>query len=124
VTELAVAKDRSGGVKTGLLLFLLVAVGITYCGLEIGGAYWRRYKLEETVLQALGFAEHAPAELIRERLLDDIAAMDLPPEASQIRFVQIEQPRALQVTISYAETANLLITTVKLPMFVEVRRSY
>lgn len=124
MTELAVAKDRSGGVKIGLLLFLLVAVGITYCGVEFGGAYWRRYKLEEAVLQALWYAGQVTDEKIRERLLDDIAAMDLPPEANQIWFVHIEQPRALQVTISYAETANLLFTTVKLPMSVEVRRSY
>jgi hypothetical protein len=124
VIELAVAKDRLGGVKAGLLLFLLVAVSLTYCGLEFGGAYWRRYKLEEATVQALGFADHAAAESIRKRLLDDIAAMDLPPEASQIRFVQIEQPRALHVTISYTENVDLLFTTVKLPMSVDVRRSF
>ncbi|UCF41090.1 MAG: hypothetical protein JSW43_01775 [Gemmatimonadota bacterium] len=120
----AVRKNRAGGVKAGLLVFVLVAVALTYCGFEFLGPYWRRYKLEEAAVQALGFAGQATDEAIRDRLLDDIAGMDLPPQASQINFVHIPNPRALQVTISYAETANLLITTVELPMSVEVRRAF
>ena len=120
----AVRKSRAGGVKAGLLVFVLVAVALTYLGFEFLGPHWRRYKLEEAAVQALGFAGQATDESIRERLLDEIAAMHLPPEASQLHFVHIDNPRALQVTISYVETANLLVTEVELPMLVEVRRGF
>ncbi len=124
VRELSVPKDRSGKVKIGLLLWLIVLAVVGYYGIEFGGVYWRRYKLEEAVKQRLGYAGQLTSEGIRQHLLDDIASMDLPPAARNVKFVETRQPRALHVSISYAETVNLLFTTKKFPVSIEIRRSF
>ncbi len=119
----------------------IVLAVVGYYGIEFGGVYWRRYKLEEAVKQRLGYAgqltsegirQHLlddiagqlTSEGIRQHLLDDIASMDLPPAARNVKFVETQQPRALHVSISYAETVNLLFTTKKFPVSIEIRRSF
>lgn len=124
VKELFVPKDRSGKVKIALLLWLIVLAAIGYYGLEIGGVYFRRYKLEEHVKQRLAYAGQLTNEAIHRHLLDDIATMDLPPEARNLQFVETQGPRALHVSISYAETLDLLFTTKKFPVSIDIRRRF
>lgn len=118
------AMGRSGNVKGALLLLLIVLAAVAYYGIEIGGVYWRRYKLEDTVVQDLTFAGQLTDEAIHQRVLDDVLAMDLPLTARNVQFVRSDGPRTLRVSISYVETANLLFTKKQFPMSVEVRRSF
>ncbi len=124
VMQQSVARDRSGKLKKGLLLWLIALTAVCYFGVEIGGVYWRRYKLEETVKQELGFAGQRTDQAIHQRLLDEVAAMDLPTTAQYVRFFRTDRPRALNVSISYVETVNLLFTTMKFPVSIEVRRRF
>jgi len=116
--------DRTGKSRIGLLLLLVVAVAVVYCGYVIGAAYWREYKLEETVVQRLSFAGQSAENAIRQELMEDIEAMDLPLDLRQVQFVHVDQPRALHVTISYADTVDLLLTKLAIPMSVDVLRPF
>ncbi len=122
--EPAVPRDRSGKVKIGLLLWLIVLAAVGYYGFQFGGMYWRRYELEEAVKQRLGYAGQLTSEGIHQQLLNDIAGMNLPPEARNVRLVETRRPRALQVSISYTETVNLLFTTKSFPMSIRIRRTF
>lgn len=117
-------KDRSGKVKVGVLLWLIVLAAVGYYGFEVGGVYMRRYKLEEAVKLRLAYAGQLTNESIHQRVLDDIVGMDLPSEARNMTLVETDRPRALQVRIAYAETVNLLFTTKKLPVSINIRRSF
>ena len=116
--------DRLGKVKIGLLLWLIVLAAVGYYGIEIGGVYWRRFKLEEAVVQKLGFAGQLTDEGIHQQLVDEIAGMGLPQEARRVRLVRTPPPRALHVSISYVETVDLLFTTKQIPISVDIRRSF
>jgi hypothetical protein len=124
VTALFVAKHPAGKVRVGLLVGLTLLAAAGYYGIEVGGVYWRRYKLEEAVKQDLGYAGQLTDEAIHRQLLNHIAGLGLPPEAQRLTFVRTQQPRALQVSISYAETVNLLFTTGKIPVSLQVRRIF
>ncbi len=116
--------NRAGKIKVAALVWLALLVSVTYVGVEIGGVYWRRYKLEETVQQRLGFATQLSDEAIHRQLVEDIAGMNLPPEAQNIRFQRTQQPRALRVSISYVETVDLFVTAFDLTQRVQVTRSF
>lgn len=107
-----------------LVLWLIVLAAIGYYGFEIGGVYLRRIKLEEAVKLRLAYAGQLTKEAIHERVVDDIVRMDLPYQARNVRLVETERPRALQVWISYAETVNLLFTTKKFPVSIEIQRAF
>jgi hypothetical protein len=124
MTRLSRAIGRSGTVKAALLLWFIVLAAIAYYGIEVGGVYWRRYKLEEIVKQELSFAGQATDEAIHRQVLDEIEAMDLPIADGNVQFVRTDNPRALRVSISYVETANLLFTEKQYPMSVEVEREF
>jgi len=115
---------RSGRVAWGTLLFILPMTGAAYCGVQLGGAYWRRMQLSTAVEQQMSFAGQIEDEAIRQRLVTEIRELGLPPEARRIQMTRTQHPRALHVTISYAETANLLITTKRLPMAVRAERTF
>lgn len=122
--RLCSAQDQTGKVKIALLLWLVVLGTMGYFGFQFGGAYWRRYKLEEAVAQHLGYAGQLPDEAIHQNVLALVAEMELPPLARQVWFNRSERPRALNVSISYVETVNLLVTTKKLRMSVQMRRTF
>ena len=124
MTALSRAIGRSGGVKGALLLLLIVLAAIGYYGIEIGGVYWRRYRLEETVVQQLSFAGQLTDEAVRQHVLDEVHAMGLPITDGNVQFARTDNPRALRVSISYVETANLLFTKKRFPMSVEVQRAF
>jgi hypothetical protein len=50
--------------------------------------------------------------------------LGLPREGLTFSFRRIPQPRALEVSISYVETVNLLVTEVKLPKSLHIRRPF
>ncbi len=124
VTAQSRLKDRSGKVRPALLLLLIVLAALGYYGFEIGGVYWRQYKLEDTVARELSFAGHTVDETIHQRVLEYIAAKNLPLSARDVRFARTDAPRTLRVSISYVETVNLLFTEKKFPMSVEVQRPF
>jgi hypothetical protein len=115
---------RSGRIAWGLLLILLPLSAGGYCGLQIGEAYWRRMQLGAAVREQISFAGQIEDEAIRQRLVSEIRDMRLPPEARRVQLTRTQHPRALHVRISYAETADLLITTKRLPMAVRAERSF
>ncbi len=117
-------KGRSGKVRPALLLWLIVLAALGYYGIEIGGVYWRQYKLEDTVARDLSFAGQLVDETIRQRVLEHIAAMNLPLTARDVRFARTDAPRTLRVSISYVETVNLLFTKKRFPMSVEIERPF
>ncbi len=122
--QMSVAKGRSGKLKIGLLLWLIVLGGAGYYSMAIGGVYWRRYRLEDAVMRDLSFAGQLTDEAIQRHVLEQVDQMNLPPEARRVQFVRTEGPRALQVTISYAETVNLLFTTRQFPVSIHIRRVF
>ncbi len=124
MTATARAFSRSGTVKAALLLWLIVLAAIAYYGIEIGGVYWRQYKLEEIVTQELSFAGQATDEAIHRQVLEEVHAMGLPLSDGNIQFVRTDNPRALRVSISYVETANLLFTEKRYVISVEVEREF
>jgi hypothetical protein len=117
-------KGRSGKVRPTLLLMIVVLAALCYYGFVIGGVYWRHYRLEDTVAQELSFAGHTADLAIRQRLLEHVAAMNLPITDRDVRFGRIDNPRSLRVSISYVETVNLLFTEKEFPMSVEVQRPF
>lgn len=122
--DLPAPRDRSGKLRIGLLLWLAILAAVGYVGLEIGGVYWRRFRLEEHVKQQLAYAGQLTNEAIRQRVLSDVASMRLPPEARNVHVVETERPRALQVSIAYVETANLLFTSRRFPVSIRLRRTF
>ena len=119
----SIVKDRSGKLKPALLLWITVLGVLGYYGFTIGGAYWRRYKLEEAVRQEISFAGQRTDAGIRQRVLEYAAGMNPPIPARAIRFGR-DGPRTIRVSISYADTVNFVFTKKGLPMSIEVRRSY
>jgi hypothetical protein len=107
-----------------MLLWLVALAAVGYYGIEIGGVYWRRYKLEDTVVQQLTFAGQLTDEAIHRQVLEEIHAMGLPITDGNIQFVRTDNPRGFRVSISYVETANLLFTQKQFPMSVEVQRAF
>ena len=119
----AIVKDRAGKLKLALLVWIAVLGVIGYYGFQIGGAYWKRYKLEEAVRQELSSAGQLADAGIRQRVLEYAAGMNPPLPSRAVRFGN-DGPRTLRVSISYADTVNFVFTQLELPMSVEVRRSY
>lgn len=77
----SLAKDRSGRVKVTVLIWLLVIGSLLYCGIEFGGIYLRKFKLESIVAEELSSGGQRSDESIRQRVLDRIAGMNLPASA-------------------------------------------
>jgi hypothetical protein len=124
VTRPLGASDRSGKVKLGVLIWIIVIASVVYCGIQFGGVYMRKYKLEETVDRELSFAGQRVDDTIRERLRDYIAAMHLPPAASRFQFSRVERPRALQFSVSYVDTVDLIFTKKPLRVSINTRRPF
>lgn len=124
VRGMSVAGNRSGKIKVGTLIGLVVLVAAVYYAFEFRGLYWRQYKLKEVVEQQLAYAGQLSDDAIRENLLAEIAGLGLPGEVLIFHFARIPQPQALEVSISYVETVNLLFTTKKMPMSLQIRRPF
>ena len=117
-------KGRSGKVRLTLLLWLIVLAAAVYCGLEFGGVYWRKYRLEETLGRDLSSAGQVADETIHQRVLEHIAGMHLPLTSGSVRFARTDAPRALRVSISYVETVNLFFTEIRMPVSVDFERPF
>ena len=124
VRGMSVAGNRSGKIKVGTLIWLVVLVAAVYVAFEFRSVYWRQYKVKEVVEQQLAYAGQLTDDAIRENLLDEIAALGVPREGFIFYFRRITQPQALEVSISYVETVNLVFTTKKIPMSLQIRRSF
>jgi len=124
VRAMSVAGNRSGKIKVVALIWLVVLVAAVYCGLEFGGVYWRHYRLEDVIKQQLAYAGQLSDDAIRESLLAEIAGLGLPREGLTFHFRRTPQPQALEVSISYVETVNLVFTTKKMPMSLQIRRPF
>jgi hypothetical protein len=124
VTRLLRANNRSGKVKLAALMWVIVLAIVSYYGIQIGGVYWRKYKLEETVDRELSFAGQRADETIQKRLADYIGGMHLPPEASRFRFARVNGPRALLFSVSYVETVNLIFTKKEFRVSMNTRRPF
>jgi hypothetical protein len=116
--------NRSGRVSVKVLLGVLVLAGAGYCGMQFGQPYWRRLQLDSAVQKQLSFAGQIEDDAIRLRLVAEVRDLGLPPEARRVLVTRTEHPRVLHVRISYAETANLLFTTKRLPMTVRAERAF
>jgi hypothetical protein len=119
-----ILRGRSGKVKIASLLLLVVLAALGYYGFAIGGVHWRRYRLDDTVARDLSFAGQLADASIRQRVLEHVAAMNLPIRPRDVHFTRTASPRALRVSISYTETVNLLFTEKEFPMSVEIERPF
>lgn len=115
---------RSSGLKLRTLLAVLVLAVVAYYGFEIGGVYWRRYRLTEAVASQLAFVGQRTDESIRRGIREEIDGLGLPVEARRFRFVRDPQARSLQFSVSYTETVNLLFTTKEITITVDRQRRY
>ena len=116
--------NQFGRVKIKLLLLVLILVGAVYCGVEIGGVYFRKYQLEEAVNRELSFVGQRTQEGIREYILGEIRGMNLPAEAQRFSLVRDEALHELRFTVAYTETVNLLVTTREIAVSLSVSRRY
>ncbi|MDX1450438.1 MAG: hypothetical protein R3246_15420 [Acidimicrobiia bacterium] len=116
--------NRAGKTKVGCVIWLLLLAASAYAAKEFGGIYLRRLKLEDATQAQAAFAGQIADEAIRQQLLAEVVTMDLPPEARRIMLARTSQPRALRIVIRYTETADLLFTTVQVPISIDVRRSF
>jgi hypothetical protein len=121
---MSVVRDRSGKIKVSTLVWLIIVIVAVYYAFAFGGVWWRNYKLEEVVEQQLSYAGQSADDAIRQSVLDEIAAMDLPREGFAFYFRRVTQPRALEVRVAYVETVNLVFTKKKMPMSVQIRRPF
>ena len=107
-----------------MLIWLVVLVAVVYYAFEFRSVYWRQYKVKEVVEQQLAYAGQLTDDAIRENLLAEIAGLGVPREGFAFYFRRIPQPQALEVSISYVETVNLVFTTKKMPMSLQIRRPF
>lgn len=122
--RLPLTANASGRISIAGLLALLTLAAGGYCGMEVGGVYWRRMKLADAVRREVGFAGQLTDEAIRRRVVAAIEEVGLPPGARDVRVTRTLAPRTLHVTVSYSDTADLVVTTRTLPMTVETRRTF
>ena len=120
---MSLTNNRSGKVKVSTLIVLVVIAGAVYYGMAFGGVYWRRYSVSDAIDEQLAYAGQLADETIRAQLADKIGEMHLPREASRIRFARTSA-RTVEVSISYAETVNLLYTTKTIPISITRRRTF
>jgi hypothetical protein len=111
-------------VKLTSLLLLVAVAALLFCGIQVGGVYWRKYRLDDTIARDLSLAGQLTDQAIHQRILEHIAEMDLPITARDVRFTTVASPRALRVSISYTETVNLLITEMEFPMSLDIERPF
>ena len=114
----------SGRIKLSTAFWLLLLAAGVYTGLAFGAVYWHKYQVTDIMQRELGFAGQRTNEAIRERLVLEIAELNLPRQAQQVRLVQTSSPRALVATTTYVDTVNLLVTKRAQRVTVEARRIY
>ena len=73
--------NRFGGVKIGLLFVIVVLAAAAYYGNEIGGVYWRKYRIGDAVARELANAGQITDAGIRQGILNEVDSMGLPREA-------------------------------------------
>lgn len=115
--------NRAGKVKVSTAILLVVIAAAVYCGMAFGGVYWRRYSVTEVMDAQLAYAGQIADETIRAQIAEEIASMDLPPEANRIRFARTGA-RTIEVAVAYTETVNLLFTTRDIRVSVTRRRRF
>jgi hypothetical protein len=120
----SILKSRTGKVKITSLLLLVVLAAAIYYGIEVGGVYWRKYRLDDTLARDLSFAGQIADQTIHQRVLEHIGEMNLPIRARDVRFARTNSPRALRVSVSYTETVNLLFAVKEFPMSVDIQRPF
>lgn len=116
--------SRSGKVKPGVVLAIVVVVAAVFLGTQFGGPYWRRYRFADAVTQQLGFAGQRSDDGIRQGILAEVDDLGLPAEARRFRLVRTEQPRRLVFSVSYTETIDLLVTTTQISFSVRKTRRF
>ena len=120
----AVQFSERGRIKVAtMLLIVLLAAGI-YFGIEVGGVFFRKMKLEETIRQHISFAGQLEDAAIRQQIINEIRDMGLPPQAQQVRIARTASPRVLHISVSYSETVNLLVTQREIPVRINVNRGF
>lgn len=124
LTTLSVAHDRSGRVKLTVVIWLIVIGSAVYTGIAFGAVYFHKFQLADAVTQELSFAGQRADASIRQRILDRITAMGLPAEARNFQFARTGSPQALQVSISYTETVNLVFTEQPIRVNIQARRTF
>ena len=98
-------RSRRGAGSLGCLFTLLILAAVGYFGLPIGEAYFRYYKFEDEMKQAVRFARlNGDAEILRG-LRRHVDESGLPPEASDISIVRA--PGRISISASYVEEFHL-----------------
>lgn len=119
-----VTSDRSGKIKVTTAILLLVVAHLVFFGFQYGAVYFRKYRLQSAMNEELSYAGQRVDASIRQRLAEDIERLNLPPAARSFQFARVGNPRALQVSISYVETVNLLYTKKRMRVTVQTRRPF
>jgi hypothetical protein len=120
---MALAKDRSGRIQISTLLLLVALAAAAYCAVAFGKVYWHRYAIQEAIDRQLSFGGQLVDASIRQRLVDELAGMDLPPAARRVQVTRTSA-RTIQVSIQYTEAVNLLVTKRQIPVSIKEERSY
>lgn len=116
--------NRAGKAKIGCVIWLVLLAAAAFAAKEFGGVYLRRLKLEDFMQRQAAFAGQSSDEAIRQRIVQEVVTMGLPPEARRVMLVRVQGPRAIRISVRYTDTANLLVTTVRVPVSLEVRRAF
>ena len=122
--SISILRKRSGRIKIATLLFLVVLAVGTYFGIEVGGVFFRKMKLEESIRQHISFAGQLEDAAIRQQIIGEIRSMGLPPQAQQVGITRTASPRVLHITVAYSETVNLLVTQREIPVRIQINRGF
>ena len=118
------ATNESGRIKIASIVLIVLLAGAIYYGREVGGVFLRKMKLEDTIQLQLSRVGQIEDSAIRQRIQSAAQDMNLPPDAQRVGLIRTAVPRAIRITIIYAEPVNLLFMQTEIPVRIEVSRGF
>jgi hypothetical protein len=79
-----VTRSRTGGVKLGCFLFMVVIGVCAWAGAYVGEAYWKYYQFADAFKQEAKFAGHYTDRQIKQHLRAMADSLVLPDDAYDI----------------------------------------
>ena len=81
-------------------------------------------KLEDAIQQQISFVGQIADNAIRQEIQNKAREMGLPPGAQRVGLTRTQRPRAIRITIAYAEPVNLLFTKTEIPVRIQISRGF
>lgn len=99
-------RDPAGNGRLGCLLRLAVVLVAGYYGFFLLEPYVRYLRIQDTLKQQAAFAVNLSDEQIRQRVIQDVRRLGLPPEAEKVH-IQRTRGERIVIWLEYTETIAL-----------------